>query len=224
MTFNLSHTEKALIAAIVIELILIILLFNLGFQEKPKEVTYAVDFVADDFDFDELKPDEKLELPDIKKYVNQKYNTNVASNVLQEEKSFEEYRQHHEEELEKFYENRQEKQNLQVTEPVSKPQKDLKKEVRFTGDSNIRYFLKNRHDVYMANPLYTCPDYMSGLVVIDIALDRTGKVIEAKYNKAKSTASAECLVESALEAAQDSFFNSDPAAPLIQRGYITYNF
>ncbi len=224
MKINLSHTEKALIITLFIELLIIFMLFNLGFQEKPKEETYAVEFVDDDFDFEDLKPEETLELPDIEKYVRQKYNTNVASNALQEEKSFEEYRQHHEQELKEFYENRQEKANMDAgdTEPPKK--KESKKEVRFTGNSNIRYFIRNRHDVYMANPLYTCPEYMSGLVVIDIEVDQSGKVVKAKLNKERSTTQAGCLIESSIEAAYDSFFNQDLSAPEIQKGYITYQF
>lgn len=76
----------------------------------------------------------------------------------------------------------------------------------------------------MANPLYTCPEYMNGLIVVDIQLDQSGKVIKAKYNPKKSTNKAECLIESAVEAALDSFFNADNNAPALQQGYITYNF
>ena len=224
MKFNLSHTEKSLIITLIIESVIILVLFHLGFNEKPKEQTYAVEFVDDDFDFKDLKPEEKLELPDIKKYVNHKYKTNVASNVLQEEKSFEEFRQHHEEELKKFYDKRTEEQQIDAGESQLDKKDEHKKEIRFTGNSNIRYFIKNRKDIYIANPLYTCPEYMHGLVVIDIEIDRSGKVVSAKYNKGKSTATADCLIQSSLEAARDSFFNSDGVAPTLQQGYITYNY
>ena len=224
MKLKLSHTEKALIITLIIELIIIVALFNLGFQEKPKEQTYAVDFVDDDFDFKELKPEEKLELPDIKKYVNQKYKTNLASNALQEEKSFEEFRQHHEEELKEFYEKRAEEQQIDAGESQPQKKQENKKETRFTGNSNIRYFIKNRQDIYIANPLYTCPENMHGLVVINVEIDQTGKVVSAKYNKERSTTTENCLIENSLEAAQDSFFNSDESAPKIQAGYITYNY
>jgi hypothetical protein len=224
MTFNLSHTEKALVITLIIEMVIILLLFNLGFDETPKEETYAVEFVDDDFNFDDLKSEEKLELPDIQKYVNQKYNTNIASNALQEEKSFEEFRQHHEEELQKFYEDREAKAAINAGETAPKNEDKPEKEVRFTGNSNIRYFIKNRHDIFMSNPLYTCPEDMSGLVVVDIEVDQTGKVVKAKVNKQRSTTSAECLIENALQAAYDSFFNSDASAPALQKGYITYQF
>ena len=222
---NLSHTEKALLITLFIEMLIIVSLFRLGFREEPKEETYAVEFIDDDFNFEDLKPEEKPELPDIQKYVNQKYRTNVASNAMQEEKSFEEFRQHHEQELEEFYKNREQNQEaIDAGRQETQKKQEDKKEVRFTGNSNIRYFIKNRHDVYIANPLYTCPEYMSGLVVVDVQLDQNGTVIKAKYNPKKSTTKAECLIESAIQAAQDSFFNTDNTAPAVQQGYITYNF
>ncbi len=222
---KLSHTEKALLITLFIEMLIIVSLFRLGFQEEPKEETYAVEFIDDDFNFEDLKPEEKPELPDVQKYINQKYKTNMASNAMQEEQSFEEFRQHHEQELEEFYKNREQNQEAIDAGKQETPKKqEDKKEVRFTGNSNIRYFIKNRHDVYMANPLYTCPEYMNGLIVVDIQLDQSGKVIKAKYNPKKSTNKAECLIESAVEAALDSFFNADNNAPALQQGYITYNF
>ncbi len=224
MKTKLSHTEKGLLIALLIELIIIVLLFNLGFKDKPKEETYAVEFVDDTYDFEALKPEEKLELPDVSKYINHKSNTNMASNALQEDKSFEEFRQHHEAALKEFYEKRAAEKNIDVGETAPVKTDKKKKEIRFTGDSNIKYFIKNRHDVYMANPLYTCPKYMGGLVVIDVVLDQSGKVVKAKYNPTKSTSQAECLIDSSLQAAYDSFFNEDLTAPAKQEGYITYHY
>ncbi len=224
MKINPSHTEKALLITFFIELVIIILLFNLGFNEKPKEATYAVEFVDDNFNFDDLEPERKPELPEIQNYIHQKYQTNIASNALQDEKSFEEFRQHHEQALKDFYENREKAQNIDAGEQTTPEKQEKKKEIRFTGNSNIRYFIKNRQDIYISNPLYTCPEYMSGLVVVDVELDQSGKVIKAKYNPDKSTTKAECLIESAINAAYESFFNADNTAPVVQQGYITYNF
>jgi len=225
MKIKLNHTEKALLISLFIELLIIIMLFRLGFEEKPKEEEYAIEFVDDDFDFNQLEDEKEVELPDISKFVGQKLDINKASNALQEDKSFEEFRQHHEEAIKEFYENRENEDQIAVNE--SEPEKkepEKKKEKRYTGASNIRYFIKNRQDIYITNPLYTCPEYMSGLIVIDIEVDQTGKVVSAKYNKKKSTAAAECLIESSKQAAYDSFFNSDFTAPKLQKGYITYQY
>ena len=221
---NLSHTQKSLLITLFIEIIIIISLYNFGFIEKQKEETYAVEFIDDDFDFNDLKQKDKPEVPDIQEYINQKYKTNMASNAMQEEKSFEEYRQHHEQELKEFYKNREQNQAVDAGEQTPPKKKEDKKEIRFTGKSNIRYFIKNRKDIFMVNPLYTCPETMNGLVVIDVQINQSGKVIKATFNSEKSTAKAVCLIESAIEAAYNSFFNADNTAPPIQEGYITYNF
>jgi len=222
-----SHRDKALLIALFIELGIIFLLFNLGFREKQPEETYAIDFVDDDFKFEDLKPDEKIELPDVDKYINKHFNTNTASNQLQEDKSFEEFRKQQEEAVKSFEDEREqllEKMKIQQEKaPPKKDEKD-KKETRFTGRSNIEYFIKNRKDLYIANPLYTCPDYMKGLVVIDVEVDPSGNVVTAKYNKKKSGVEYKCLIDTAIQAAFESFFNSDSSAPALQKGYITYNF
>ena len=225
MKRKISHTEKALLISLVIELIIIALLFNIGFKEKPKEIEYAVEFVDDDFDFNELKPEEKIELPDISKYVGKKFTTNRASNALQEDKSFEEFKQQHENAIREFYKNRANNQSLDAgIENEKKPEKKTEKEKRYTGESNIRYFIKNRYDMYIANPLYTCPEYMSGLIVVDIEVDKRGNVVLAKFNKDKSTTTAECLIEGAVKAAYESYFNPEPNAAERQKGYITYRY
>jgi hypothetical protein len=225
MKLKFSHTEKALLISLLIELVIIVLLFNIGFKEKPKEAEYAVEFVNDDFDFNELKPEEKIELPDVSKYIGKKYTINRASNALQEEKSFEEFKQQHENAIRQFYENRANNQTLAVGEKnEKKPEKKQKKEKRYTGESNIRYFIKNRYDIYIANPLYTCPEYMSGLIVIDIEVNKNGNVISAKFNKEKSTTTAECLIDGAIQAAYESYFNRDDKAAELQKGYITYRY
>ncbi len=222
-----SHTEKAWLMALFIELGIIFLLFNVGFKEQIPEETYAVDFVDEDFNFDELKPDEKIELPDVDKYINKHFNTNTASNQLQEDKSFEEFRKQQEEAIKAFEKDRENLLEKLKTEPQeAKPKKEEKdkKETRFTSRSNIEYFIKNRKDLYIANPLYTCPDYMKGLIVIDIEVDPSGNIVTAKFNKEKSKVEYKCLIDTAIQAAYESFFNSDSSAPSLQKGYITYNF
>ncbi len=226
-SIKLTHLEKALIVSLLIELIIFVLLFHIGFKEPPVEPTYSVNFVDDDFDFEELKPQEDIKIPDIKDALKNNIGTNRASNMLQEDKSFEEFRKDQEEKIKTFEQKRQEMLKIKSGDQnEEKPKKDNnnKKETRFTGRSNIEYFIKNRRDIFIANPLYTCPDDMKGLVVLDIEVDREGNVVSAKYNKKKSTATYECLIDTAIAAAYESYFNSDSTAPKFQKGIITYNF
>ncbi len=224
--YRLTHLEKALIISLIIELIIFVLLFQIGFRETPPEQTYTVNFTDENFDFEELKPKEAIELPEINDALKNRIQTNRASNMLQEDKSFEEFRKQQEEKIKTFEEKREEmlKMQEQISSDKSEKKDKEQKEKRFTGRSNIQYFIKNRFDVYIANPLYTCPDDMKGLVVINVEIDREGNVLSAKYNKNKSTTTYECLIESAIQAAKESFFNSDETAPALQKGMITYNF
>ncbi len=222
---NLSHLDKALLISIFIEILIGITLFNIGLKSKVSEPAYTVEYLDDDFSFEDLKPEEEIELPDITKYVNGKSNTNVASNQTQEDEFFEKYKAEQENALKEFYENRANNKTTKIgfEKPKTAPKKEEQTK-RFTGKSNINYYIKNRRDMYVSNPLYTCPKYMSGLVVIDIKVDRSGKVVSAKYNKQKSTTQAACLIDNTIQAAYKTHFNSDGAAPELQRGYITYRY
>jgi hypothetical protein len=225
MKINFSHTEKALLISLFIEMLIIIVMFRIGFKEKPIEKEYALEFIDDNFKFEDLQPKEEIELPDISKYVNNSRKTNIASNALQKEQEFyEEYRKNHENAIKDFYKNRESNNSLNVTDEHKQKKEEKKQEKSFTGDSNIRYYIKNRKDVFIANPLYQCPKNMSGLIVVNISVDRSGKVISAKNNKKKSTVKEECLISSAIEAAYDSYFNSNNSAPAVQNGYITYKY
>ena len=92
----------------------------------------------------------------------------------------------------------------------------------FTGRSTINYFLKNRYNDKLPNPIYTC--ISGGKVYVDIKVNRKGDVVDASYNRSKSNTSNECLIETALKYARRSKFNSDFNAKEIQKGYITYDF
>ena len=92
----------------------------------------------------------------------------------------------------------------------------------FTGRSTINYFLKNRYNDKLLNPVYTC--ISGGKVYIDIKVNQEGFVVDASYNRSKSNTTNECLIETALKYAKRSKFNSDFNAKEIQKGYITYDF
>jgi hypothetical protein len=63
-----------------------------------------------------------------------------------------------------------------------------------------------------------------GIVVVSIAVDKTGKVIRAIAGVKGTTNTAACLLKPAREAALKTTWNSDPKAPSKQTGTIIYKF
>lgn len=87
-------------------------------------------------------------------------------------------------------------------------------------NSSVSYSLKNRKDVHLPPPVYLCEE--SGKVVINITVNSSGAVVDTSVNRAASTSTNECLIDSALEYARDARFSS--AANANQIGTITYSF
>lgn len=63
----------------------------------------------------------------------------------------------------------------------------------------------------------------SGTVVVEVKVDRNGKVQSTKYTKG-TTNTSPCLLEPAYQTARSYKWNADPTAPEIQTGTITINF
>ena len=87
-------------------------------------------------------------------------------------------------------------------------------------NSSISYSLVNRTKIDIPPPIYLCE--MGGKVVINITVDNEGNVTDANYNYASTTDNG-CLVDTALEYAKASLFNSDTSKPS-QIGTITFIF
>lgn len=87
-------------------------------------------------------------------------------------------------------------------------------------NSSVSYSLKDRKDLHLPPPVYLCEE--NGKIVINISVNPSGAVVDTSVNKAASTSSNECLIDSALEYARDARFNS--AASANQIGTITYIF
>ncbi|PHR70845.1 MAG: energy transducer TonB [Lutibacter sp.] len=85
------------------------------------------------------------------------------------------------------------------------------------------YQLGSRKATYRPKPKYDCGN-VEGLVVIEVMVDRTGKVINATQNLKKSKTSNQCLVNRAIEAAKKTTWDADSKAGAKQVGTIRYNF
>jgi len=98
---------------------------------------------------------------------------------------------------------------------------DSIKNIVYTGESNIVYYLENRYHVSLPIPVYLAQG--GGKIVIDIVVDRNGKVTQATP-KPDKTIHDEQINIYAQAAALRTIFNSDPKAPVAQRGTIHYTF
>lgn len=87
--------------------------------------------------------------------------------------------------------------------------------------TTIRYSLKDRKAMQLPNPVYVCE--AGGKVVITIEVNELGKIVKTNYNKAASTTTNGCLIDSALDYANRSRFNTK-AGVKQQIGTITYLF
>ncbi|MBG0858864.1 MAG: hypothetical protein IQL11_05125 [Bacteroidales bacterium] len=90
------------------------------------------------------------------------------------------------------------------------------------GDKGISYDLAGRGFQKLPLPKYDYQD--EGRVVVEVSVDRSGKVIQAVPGVKGSNTLNEYLLKVAKEAALEAQFDSNPNAPVIQKGTITYNF
>jgi colicin import membrane protein len=90
------------------------------------------------------------------------------------------------------------------------------------GNQGISYDLGGRGFRSLPRPNY---DYQEeGRVVVEVSVDRSGKVVQAIAGTKGSTTLNEYLLRVAKEAAMKATFDPKPSAPVIQKGTITYNF
>ena len=106
--------------------------------------------------------------------------------------------------------------------PEGSPDSKIRGEGKGLGDRGISYSLEGRGFQSLPEPKY---DYQEeGRVVVEVSVDRNGKVIQAIPGAKGSTTLNEDLLKAAKEAALKAVFDPKPDAPVIQKGTITYNF
>lgn len=88
------------------------------------------------------------------------------------------------------------------------------------GDGNYR--LGGRKALSKKKYIQDCNE--SGTVVVEIKVNRQGKVIKATPGVKGTTNTSSCLLKPAKRAALDTKFNSDADAPSVQTGFIIYEF
>ena len=91
----------------------------------------------------------------------------------------------------------------------------------YAGEVMISYSLKGRKSYALPNPGYTCNG--SGVVVIQIKVDKSGTVKDASYLPSSSNGASTCMINRALKYAKKSRFDYKSSASM-QTGTITYKF
>ena len=105
---------------------------------------------------------------------------------------------------------------------IEKPKESQEMAANYRGPTRIYYDLKGRIHTYLPIPIYKCQG--SGKVVLTIYVNQKGDVEKALIIESESTTSDQCLIETALNTALISRFNSDINSPKLQTGTLTYQF
>ncbi len=95
-----------------------------------------------------------------------------------------------------------------------------RRDVKVQGNVTVSYTFTDptRHAQHLVVPAYQCQG--GGEIVVEVTLNRQGKVERAKVAKG----SDRCMSETAINAARHSTFDRNSSAPESQSGTITYIF
>lgn len=110
------------------------------------------------------------------------------------------------------------KMPVETTEGMDR---DSIKNVIYAGESNIVYYLENRYHVRLPVPVYLSQG--GGTVIVDIKVNRKGKVVSAIARNNSAIKDKQILLY-AQKAASKTVFNAEPSATQIQTGTIHYTF
>jgi len=93
---------------------------------------------------------------------------------------------------------------------------------KYAGPTRIYYDLPGRTHTYLPLPIYKCEG--AGKVVLRIEVNPKGEVTNATVIAGESTATDQCLVDTAVNTALISRFNPDIKAVKNETGTLTYIF
>ncbi len=213
------------------------LLADIDMKGNVKEEEIIIEFPEiiqeqDEIVEEEVEPQEELPTePSSQSSINQNQRTNRASNRLSTSEEFfdEEYLNEVEaaRQLVSDVRNQLSKESVKLEDikmPVETTEgmdPDSIKNVIYTGESNIVYYLENRYHISLPVPVYLAQG--GGTVIVDISVNRNGNVVEASVRK-NSSIRDEQIYTYAEVAALRTIFNTDIKAPDIQKGTIQYTF
>lgn len=236
---HLTDQHKALLITFFLSGTVVLSVFNLNLKQQSELAAES---------YYEMEPEEKLTEEEIKilealeKLSNSKAETNQAFNETQDIKHFaqaykpiappEDYEpkkseenNDNESESSNSYENKPttaraiNEEELSSFSKVNELLKQQKAE-QVNKKSTMHYSLAGRTHRFLPTPIYLCEE--GGKIVINITVNEKGNVIKT-YVNTSSTSSNECLIEHAMEYAQEATFSED-ASKKSQIGSITFYF
>jgi len=219
-------------------LFLVFLLADINMKGNAKEEELIIEFpdILPDTEEPEMQEESLNEEPDINEQSTTGL-TNAASNRTATEQTTSSVEEFFDEEYLKEVEaaknlvsdvNRQISKEIIDLEDIKMPiettegmEPDSIKNIIYTGESNIVYYLENRYHLSLPIPVYLAQG--GGKVIVDIVVNQQGKVIEANP-KRNSRIRDEQIYLYAKAAAIRTLFNEDFSAPVNQKGSIHYTF
>jgi len=243
---SVSNTYKALIATALISTAVIFLGFTLHI--KKKSVLVAETFY--EMDAEAVEEEEKEELEDILKSLDNLLSTPATNQAFNETRTYENDKavdEAFEEQMEAI-KNRtsiedlkaanQEKNNVltasnsgsdkdkssafgNINDIVSKRLESQKNANNSANkNSSVSYSLVDRLHTFLPTPIYLCEQ--GGKIVVNITVNHEGNVIDAIINASSSSENG-CLIDHAIEYAKESKFTRNPKKAS-QLGTITFLF
>lgn len=104
---------------------------------------------------------------------------------------------------------------------VTTTEQNIFNEIINTKLGRVIIRIEDRYKLSLEIPVFTCE--FGGEVVVEITVNRNGKVVNTKILN-KNSLSDDCLLKAARYSAINTTFNSDLSAPKFQKGTIQYFF
>ncbi|WP_067144846.1 hypothetical protein [Pseudotamlana agarivorans] len=233
---NLTNQHRALLITLLISGTVILMVFNLSLNKKKEFASES---------YYEIEPEKEPTLEELKaiealENQNQaKAETNNAFNETEKVKHFaqafkpiappEDYQPKSEDQGDAS--ETSEKTDLKPDTDASLNQEELakfskvnellkKQRSQNNSRSSISFSLPNRTKIYIPIPIYLCE--VDGKIIVNVTVNANGDVVDS-YVNTSSTSDNECLIERALEYANQSRFSKDPNQKS-QLGTITFMF
>ena len=219
-----SSTYKALLITVLLFSILALGLFNIYLQDEEEENRFSVDYYFEDIEDEEIEEEESEQTEDLETH--RAYNE-AKKEILKAEQSLKETQDEFERQMQAMDEalkasnNQPKVPELSQKETYSQSDEVIHNE-NVKRTSSVSYYLENRTALHLPSPVYTCPK--GGTIVVNITVDKLGKVIHTNVDNSKSTTSDKCLNEQALEYAKQAKFDVSESSNANQKGTITYRF